>query len=484
MNPSPENATQTLPTALLALLVTVLAALLALAQWQFFTLFHPHLPVRDTFRLLELVELVFDNGILNVPLADWLLPHAGAHRIALTRVLMVLDYQYLGGRNHLLFASTAFSLGLLALLYLRAARELAGGMGWATLLYLATAFAFLASPSLFWNLVSPVNASWYCALAFSAAALWLLLNREGTGFRALLLALGCAVLAALSNFAGVVSWVLLPLALALRGSAWARWCAALALGMIYLFLPELGGNLRLPDSPATFLELLRQVGTYLGSPLGRSYPELAVGLAAGSVLLLLYAWLAEVQRANRDEAPASRAALWTLLLATLCLGIAMATLLGRVVFVQPDALRYQCVVMLYWLNIALLLPRYIRPVPVAGLGIVLLVVVLLILPLQQPLPKEWSLARAALQSEARAQGGGVDAADYGPLLPIYARDLFESHRAFLEQHGLALFHPGGRRADDCALQLWQAMRPTGPDGYRLVQELLTGPCSPPGDSGD
>jgi hypothetical protein len=466
-----------LPDALLALLILATAAVLLLCQLQFFGLFHPHLPVRDTFRILDLVEQVSATGIMSIPLADWLELHAGAHRIVLTRLLMVLDYQHLGGRNHLLFASTGLGLALLLGLYSRAARDLAGRRLWPTLLYTGLAACFLFSPSLWWNLVSPINASWYCAIGFSAAAFWLALNYRGDSdhWRPWL-ALACALLAACSNFAGVLCWPLLPVALALRRTGAVWWTAALCLACFYLFLPAFSTSVGTPTGMAGWSALLSNTATYLGSPLNRQLPTVVMVCSAASVMLLASAWLGQWQAQRRREAPASTAALWALLMATLCLGIAVATQLGRTVYLQPDSLRYQVVVMVYWLNILLLLPQYLRPAPLAHAILTLLIALLVLWPLQQPLPREWQSLRASLTVETLAQSGLPPRKSYAALLPLHAGDPLRSHAAFLQQRQLALYHPDARHPDHCALRLWREMRGGDATGARLLQQLASGPC--------
>ena len=87
---------------LLALAMVFTGAVFVASQWQFYWLLHPHLPVRDTWRLLPLVEQALQFGLGSIPLSEWWQTHSGAHRIAITRLLMVLDYSLLDGRNHLL----------------------------------------------------------------------------------------------------------------------------------------------------------------------------------------------------------------------------------------------------------------------------------------------------------------------------------------------------------------------------------------------
>jgi hypothetical protein len=459
--------------AALALLALVLGLLFLLNQLQFFYLFHAHLPVRDTLRIVPLVQQVLDYDPLLIPLAEWVQPHAGAHRIVLTRLLMTLDFAWFGGRNHLIYASTAFSLFLLLAIYSRAIIQLSQGHGVRRAFLAGLGLLFLFSPSLSWNLVSPINASWYTALAFSVAATWLILSAgDGVSMGRLWLAYSCALLAAASNFSGSLVWLILPIALALRGSVWAKWCAGLALLFFWLYLPQLAEGTMRPASLDALLHIGRSLIIYLGSPLSRQYPLTGSAVALLSIIFLAYAWLVQLQEIRRREAAPSAARLLVLTMATLCLGIALATQLGRVIFSQPDALRYQNVVMLYWLNICCLVlsrvPRDLLAMPIAAL----VVVALVILPLSAPLPRATSLIKAALETEREAVAGVPNRKTYATLLPLYSRDVLAEQGNFLQQRQLALFNPRNAQRQDCGLRLLLRERAAGSSVRSLQQQLL------------
>jgi hypothetical protein len=354
---------------------------LLLGQLHFFYQFHPHVPVKDTWRFLGLVETVLENGWGAVPGGDWVAAHAGAHRIVLTRLLMALDYQFLGGQNHLLFASAWLSLLALVGIYARVFHDLFPTSPGRFLFYLGLTLACLFSPSQLFNLVNPINASWYVAMAMSAASIYLLLTggkRIAPG--RLLLALSAAGMSALSNFSGLLVWLLLPFAvmLARQSRVLVASVAALAVLLVLTYLSGIESTVGIiindPDVNSAArkawveqgqvlfwlrfcLGVFRNALLYLGAPLSTLSATGGITLASLSLVLLGFAWWWHFRSFASNAAPAPLPAFF-LLVASLCIGIALATQLGRIYIGGPDALRYQTVVMVYWLNICGLLATF------------------------------------------------------------------------------------------------------------------------------
>ena len=132
---------------------------------------HPQLPWRDLFVILDgLRPLLADAGT-----GEWLAflvePHYAAHRIALPRLLVAADLQYFGARNLLLYLVGWVGLLLLWLLPLRLAGHTLGGrtaLWW----YLAGITGlFLFSPASLWNLANGINSAWHLSLSLAVAQL-------------------------------------------------------------------------------------------------------------------------------------------------------------------------------------------------------------------------------------------------------------------------------------------------------------------------
>jgi hypothetical protein len=312
--------------------------------------------------------------------------------------------------------------------------------------------------------------------ACSAAALFLLLAgpRGGPGLWQLLLALLCAALAASSNFAGSLVWLLLPVALFMRHSPWAKWALLLCLAFFWLYFPDLNSGGAALDSIPALWPLLHDTASYLGTPLVRDWPNSARLLAASSVILLAVSWLIHLQNIFRQQSEAGAASLLPLLMASLCLGIALATQLGRTVFAQPDALRYQLVVMCYWLNISLLLAFHSRSEKIAIPAIFTLVLVLVVLPLQQVIPNSTRLFSAALATEQAASQGMPARKTYAPLLPLYSGDFFVRHQNFLRKNGFAVYADPVR--DFCGINVLDQL-PAQARSWQLQWALLQRPCA-------
>ena len=211
MNPDPgDNPFSPVPVLSERLLVALAVCIAAIwVAWTGATWFryHPHLPWRDLFLLLAQVRELAELPLSVTALLQWFEPHYGTHRIAIPRLLLLIDTRLLAGQNHAFYAAGWFCLLLMAALYTRMAASYFQQPR-TTLFAAALACIWLFSPAHLWNLVNPINVSWHLTLSFSLLAFYLLLHR----YRAPRLWVWCiayllCALAAFSTFAGVLAWL-------------------------------------------------------------------------------------------------------------------------------------------------------------------------------------------------------------------------------------------------------------------------------------
>jgi hypothetical protein len=374
-----------------SLVIVSLGALALLASSAIWLRFYTEAPVRDLAYILPLVQSGVTDGWQSISFGEWVSPFAHAHRIAITRLLMLMDYTFLGGKNYFLYLSLWISLLVVFLVYLKAARSLLDHQNSAQLFIAGVVLLFLCSPSQYMGLLDPQNASWYVAMAASAASFWLVLAQGAkvTTQRALLACL-CASIAAFSNFSGVLTCLLLPLMTVFQRPG--RW--PLGLMIVYttlfvaLYLQGIGSDgSELAASPA-FLEALKvaiannpdvltQTTSFtlywnrlilivsrtclqLGATIGFQHPFVAPAAVLSSAVYIGYHWLKLGLCAYfKRELPSGAIQLF-LAMATLCLAISCAIWFGRVAFIAPEANRYQTISMHYWLNVSCLLFFHLR----------------------------------------------------------------------------------------------------------------------------
>ena len=411
-----------------------------LGQFMLFLQFHPHIPGRDTWKIMPLVIQVLDHGWGATDLREWFALLSGAHRIVLSRVLMTLDYQFFRGQNHLIFFSAYASLIALAAMYLHNFRSLGRKHYSPALLLQGLVIVWLFSPGHSFNLLNPINASWFTALGCSAASLLLLLTPVRLNKPTLwLLAWSLAALAAMSNFSGLLVWCLLPAAAFLRNDSRVMVLVAALLSLLVLsvYLQDVQHSLRIlisnPQLHSSFKENWQAISTipfeaglalgaarstlkHLGAPLLSLNPLAAEMLSLLSVLGLAEAWRRQWPRRRLDPDT-----LFCLLMATLCLGIALCiSQTGRFMVHHHDALRYRSFVMLYWLSVSGLaiafLPHrwpWLKTLVCFGL-----VVAFVLIPLKAPTRGERNLVNAAAIASAQAELSRHRAGDYRSILPL------------------------------------------------------------------
>ena len=304
-----------------------------------------------------------------------LLVRSGGHRLAIIRVVAALSAiltDYDGGwLRFTTFVTTLLNLGLATLLMQRC-----GGRLLPAAFFLFAVVLFTLYDEASW--LDMYYSQWQLALFFVLLGLTVL-QRVPPGWLALALLILCAILASLSQGAGTVAWICLPVA-ALGIPAYRRahfavlWLATLTSFATFYYgdyavdwhnndVPSLGrilhdGYLRPIIFPIRF-QALRYLSKHV-----------VVGLFTLACLLMFVAnfWQMMHTREKEDQATA---ALWGSL-ALFSLGIAGIVLLGR----GPNgAVRYSPGADGFWLAfaaLALLVLRKHRSLPFATLNIVLL----------------------------------------------------------------------------------------------------------------
>jgi len=343
--------------------------------------YHPHLPWRDLFLLLEQVQDLEQASLGPATFLQWFEPHYVAHRVAVPRLLLWLDINVLAGQNHMFFVAGWACLLILIALYTRLARAHFRQSG-TTLFVAALAVIWLFAPAHLWNLLNPINISWHLTLTFSLLAFWVLIRcPQAPRWRDWGLAYLLCSLAAFCNFGGVIAWLLLPvLALMLHARVIVP-TLLLSVVLAWLYAGGMSSDATLATqwdlgSPEVIAQIQAQAQSVLAAntpwrilvktlqflawPLTESAPGLALLLSLLSVEVL--AAVAIFGLRSRWY-PQSRLQAWMvfcMMAAALCLGIALATQLGRLMLHPnhihgPSYERYETVVVVYWLSISGLL---------------------------------------------------------------------------------------------------------------------------------
>lgn len=305
------------------------------------------------------------------PLADWLKPFNGAHRVLLTEILYRLDYRFDAGRNRVFFAVALACQAGMAALFLAAARRLqcTRRERWVVA---AVCVLFLFGAGQLFNFLYSFDVQWHLAAFFAMAMLYGLVACERLSWRAGAMALLLYGLASFSNAAGQVVVLLVPVLLWLRGLR--GWQAVLLLAALAWGLDATVDHsssaeqdeairqaLSRMDAAHFLLALLlglvgqvHWVFNFLAAPLSIDHSPWAQGLMALVMVWMVYGWrhAARVWPQQGMFAFVHAVASWGLL-------VAMAACRSRGFFadVAFDE-RYQTVVLLFWL--AVLLGVYLR----------------------------------------------------------------------------------------------------------------------------
>ena len=361
--------------------IAVIAVLTFTAGTFFFLLnidmwvrYHINIPSNDAIVQIPLIAIALEHGIWSTNLQDWFSIHAGAHRIALIRILMFVDYRFFAGYGYVSYAVAWLSIALILVVYTRAFRQTYRSETALLIFSTGLALLFLSSHTQFVNLIQIVNTTWYMALGASALAIHMITKTSAppTVF-VFSVAYVLAIIAGLTNFGGVIVWLLLPLVIAMRSMSIGLIGALCSSVLLALYLPGIASNdtsfinsslpvetlTALDLQPPTLLEQLKNQVVYmfsqtyigLGSPASQHHPLVSKIAVSASLLLIICGWLKVLTSKFFGRYRHNAWFELALVMATLCLGIVLSTYMERNLLRTPLAERYQTIVMVYWLSV-------------------------------------------------------------------------------------------------------------------------------------
>jgi hypothetical protein len=336
--------------------------------------YHINIPSNDAILQIPLIASALEHGVWSTNLQDWFSIHAGAHRIALIRTLMFVDYRFFAGYGYVSYAVAWLSIALILVVYTRAFRQTYRSETALLIFSTGLALLFLSSHTQFVNLIQIVNTTWYMALGASALAIHMITKTSAPpSFFVFSVAYVLAIIAGLANFGGVIVWLLLPLVIAMRSISIGLLGALCSSALLALYLPGIASNdtssvnplllvetlTALEFQPLTLLEQLKNRVVYifsqtyigLGSPTSQHHPLVANIAVSASLLLIICGWLKVLISKFFDRYRHNAWFELALVMATLCLGIVLSTYMGRIFLGNPLAPRYQTIVMVYWLSV-------------------------------------------------------------------------------------------------------------------------------------
>ena len=420
--------------ALLCAAAMSVAAALLLLFWTllFWSRWHPHLPWRDVFVILDDLQPIL-SGDGNWRSWSFLFEaHYSAHRITLPRLLVFWDLTLLSGRGHLLYATAWAGLLVIVALYVRLARDYFRADQAIAWFCGGILGILMFAPAHAWNSVNAINSSWHLSFAFGALAFFLLVkksdNASGLDW---LMAYGLATVAAFTTFAGVIVWLLLPV---IALSSGRRVLLITVVCSTLLTLAYLNGIASDADIAAawdagdpTIAASIQEVGRaaleqnsllriaqgaskVLCWPMSSEHPLLAAVFFVLSLVALFVGWI-QFLRAARVSQRLAPWVEWCLLLATMALGVALAIQLGRMIEQPnhahgPSYERYNTVVALYWLGIISLVMAVVPRMPAVCKGITMLVVMLMVSWLLVPSGSYLQQEIGSLETAARLYAEG------------------------------------------------------------------------------
>jgi len=440
---------------------------------------HLHLPWRDTRVILHQLVLALEAG--DGWLTDLFGAHYSAHRIAVPRLLVAADLMIGNGQNHLFYSAGWLSVVAILWMYFIVSRQAFRHAVPEQVLLAGLALCFLFGPSQLWNFINPINLSWHITLALSMAAFYCLLRRgAAVRRRDWLMAYGLSSLAAFTTFGGVICWLLLPLAGSRASGRAIMYSLAVSIAFAALYSWNLKADAtlvldweqgpaealqRMHEAAAAALEattpvsVVRRGATMLAWPLSERYPTPASILVLTSSLLFLPTLIVSVHWRPRGKTGPDNLSMLCLLLAALCIGIALAIQLGRMMqpaeshIHGPSFERYQTVVGLYWMAFFGLLLDYARRWPAIGGNAAMLSSIaltwLLMVPGGTYLSQEVASISSAMRIYADGERGNLKLT--GAFRPEYLFRFDEFFRSRKIAYRSALRHPPAREAvADCA----------------------------------
>lgn len=413
--------------ALISLAAISIATALSSFAWTaiVWSRWHAHLPWRDLFVILDDLKPILAGESIWRSSEFLFDAHYAAHRITIPRILVYLDLAVFRGQSHVLYAAGWSALLLIFCLYACMAREFfreSKALAWFSCGLIGI---ILFSPAHSWNLINAINTSWHISYALGVSAFYLLIRTsEAPRAHTWLLAYGLATLAAFTNFAGVIVWLLLPV-LAVRSSRTALILAvscSVLMTLIYLNgiisdaeiaaswnagNPDVAAKIQQTGKEALDNQSVAQIFTrtarVLSWPFSNTHPTQGIVLFASSLLILTVGWIQFFKAAIAGRR-LDRWTEWCLMLATLSLGVGIAIQMGRMIEQPnhahgPSYERYNTIVAMYWTGVfsvlAGALPRFPILLRLATMLSMLLIVYHLVAPSGRYLEQEINSAEAA-----------------------------------------------------------------------------------------
>lgn len=445
---------------------------------------HPQMPWRDIFVILdELMPLLEGDSQWR----DWLVllePHYAAHRIALPRSLVALDISFFGGSSQLLYASGWLSIVTIFAIFTRGAWQYFCGDRIVWVFISAVAGVLLFAPAHLWNITNAINTSWHLCVALGLLAFAVLVRRDGPpGLMDWLLAYALATLSALTTFAGVIAWLLVPLAGLSGRRRTLMITVCLSLFLTFLYTRGISSDARIAATwnagdPAVIADIqdagrsaieandvtriVRRAMTLLCWPLSASQPVIAGLFFALSLIPLGIGWFRMLMPPSAHAGGLHPWQKLCLLAGAWCLGVAVAVQLGRVIEQPnyahgPSYERYNTIVALYWVAISGLLASALVRLQgwrrVAGLAAILLGIHVIIVPggayLQQEISSLQTAGRLYAAGEKPALREGLDMRllRFRPEYVYHFDDFFQSRE--LAYAHLPAIDPAADALPDC-----------------------------------
>ncbi|WP_145999032.1 hypothetical protein [Oceanicoccus sp. KOV_DT_Chl] len=170
------------------------------------------------------------------------------------------------------------------------------------------------------------------------------------------------------------------------------------------------------------------------------YAALASVAVLISVVFIAYNWIRLWLDWYKKKDLASKALEFYLVMATICLGVSAAIWLGRAVYVDPTAERYQTITMLYWLSVSCLMLCQIYSMSnkknalIALISVALIPLVLLSGANMFSLSGVTNVSESAGRIQILGSMGLARLKGDNAVLPMNKKDYFSQHFDFLLEH--------------------------------------------------
>ncbi len=330
-------------------------------------------PFRDMWIAMDFIRLSVGGDF---HLSDFFALHGGSHRLAVPRLLFLMEYQWFSGSNiFLMLVAFAAQLSVVVLIWrlLKQEQHISNSGRW---FMVAICLILMFNATQLENFIYTFDVQWFIT---SAAAVWALvfwnyffqsISESKVGalkkvkVKTLLLALIATFISMFSSFSGLCLWLVLPvLAMTYRighRNIFILVVAVIVSVVLYMQGPfAAGGNWTTPavvTAGMVFRFLfslivlwLQWIALYFGSPLSRCSFVCGAIVAYSSLFFLLWQWLKLFRSGTVDRTSFQIMMLSIALWAAI---VGVATGLGRMYFVHtaPED-RYQSIVLIYWLGI-------------------------------------------------------------------------------------------------------------------------------------